>query len=342
MINKLKNKKTGAAMVEFAIMLPVLIVLTIGSIYLSISYAQKSVINGFTFLEARAASVRKDYKDIAKAAKAYYVKQAGKKQKWIENSKSTVTLNDKDIKIVTEMNTLKFDILINSIAAISGNKPDKNKKISTVVVLPYEYVSRNNKTDRPKTHTTVDYETRPLGSEPFEKILNSNDVLKELLKDNLLKPVVDPKSDNGDTDTPQNDQYINDGILSSDPTRNMRKVNGIYDYWGLDYPGNKAKDSQNSFSEKPLQRGILRLNSLDFLKNTGENIKLIETASDITSVALALSEATPVGAAINRALGPIKKIGEVALPPAQNFLTNFANAAEVNNNRMFNNSKATK
>lgn len=342
MFKNIKRKTTGAAMVEFAIMLPVLIVLTIGSIYLSISYAQKAVVNGFTFLEARGASVRKDYKDIAKAAKDYYLKQAGKKQKWIENSKSTVTLKDNNIIVTNELSTLKFDILINSIALISGNKPDKNKKISTTVVLPYEYISRNNKTDRPKTYTTVDYETRPFGSEPFEKLLNSNQVVKEILKDNILKPVVDPKTDNNDADNPQNDQHVNDGILSADPTRNMRKVNEIYDYWGLDYPGNKAKDSQNTFSEKPLERGILKLNSLDFLHDTGENIKLIETASDITSVALALSEATPVGAAINKALEPIKKIGEVALPPAQNFLTNFANVAEVNNNRMFSNSKPIK
>jgi len=342
MVSKLKNRKTGAAMLEFAVMLPVLVVLTIGGIYLSISYAQKSIINGFTFLEVRSASVRKDYKDIAKAAKEYYLKQAGKKQKWIENSKSTIVLDNKDIKIINEMSTLKFDILINSIALISGNKPDRNKKISTVAILPYEYISRNNKTDRPKTYTTVDYETRPFGSEPFEKLLNSNNVLKEILKNNLLKSVVDPKSDNGDTDNPQNDQYVNDGILSCDRTRNMRKVNEIYDYWGLDYPGNKSKHSQNTYSEEPLKRGILNLNSLDFLKNTGENIKIIETASDITSVALTFSEATPVGAAINKALEPIKKIGEVALPPAQNFLTNFANAVEINNNRMFNNSKATK
>jgi len=133
MINMIKNKKTGAALVEFAIMLPVLVVLTIGSIYISISYAQKSVVNGFTFLEARGASVRKDYKDIARAAKDYYLKQAGKKQKWIENSRSTVTLSDNNIIVTNELDTLKFDILINSIAAISGNKPDKNKKISTII-----------------------------------------------------------------------------------------------------------------------------------------------------------------------------------------------------------------
>ena len=71
MLKKLKElikDEKGNSLVEFALVLPMLLVLTVGGVYLSVSFSHKSIMNGVSFMQARAASVRQNHGDIAKEA----------------------------------------------------------------------------------------------------------------------------------------------------------------------------------------------------------------------------------------------------------------------------------
>ena len=59
--NRLKSlllEELGQGLVEFALVLPILLLLTLGTVLLTLSYIQKARMNGLAYMSARVASVR--------------------------------------------------------------------------------------------------------------------------------------------------------------------------------------------------------------------------------------------------------------------------------------------
>ncbi len=334
-LKKLIAEEEGSSMVEFAFVLPMLVVLTLGGVYLSVSFSQKSIMNGLAFMETRAAVVRMDHKSIAKIAEEKYHKSARGGQNWLKSTTSEVFDNADNVRTVVVKQQMNIDVLANCLNILGGNKPNGRteiKKIKSFMILPIEYVpqSKKGKSDRPNTSTTVDYNTTPVGGD----FVNANllDKLPVSLKKmfTIGTVMVDPrKSTTGDSSV----HRVN-GIISADKNRNMETVNAVYSYWGLDHNYN-PNAVQGRFEESPISRGVSDLtspNTLRFLQLTADNVKAIEAGATIAQVA---SSFTAIGPALDGFLGPMKKIGGEVLPQVQNMAEDFAVLAENNNNTMF-------
>jgi hypothetical protein len=326
-INTILQEEEGSSMVEFAIVLPVLIVLTIGSIYLSVGFTQKSIMNGLAFMETRAASVRQQHSMIAEHAVKNYMKSTEGQQKWLEEAKSEIKVDIKtnDLTVIVTKDAMNTEILSNALNIIGGRKPDGKteiKKVKSAMVLPIEYITLAKRSDRPFTSTTVNYETSPIGGDFIGKHLL--DKLPKSVSDMIIpNSLVDPKKDNGSDIGQIHDSKRADGILGSDSTRNSERLNKAYDYWGLDKIGN---------SEKPKSLSIKKINTVGFLQVTAENIAIIESGANLAQVAAKFSTFGPI---VEVALKPIQSVGAVVLPTVEKVGTNFAEIAETNNNRMF-------
>ena len=328
MVNKEKLKKliadeSGNSMVEFTLVLPLLIVLTLGGVYLSVSFSQKAVMNGLTFLEVRAGSVRKNYGEVDKLAKDIWKKDkdglgtgiGDTAENWLD--KTTVKMDvsaDKHqmaMRVELSKEPLNLDMLTNALSLLGGNKPTGNQKIrqiKTSMTIPYEFNERKGsgyKTDRPETYTVVDYETKY----SYEKAIDSAlDVLppepKELITKALFDKLVDPKKKVGVNDSEQAD-----GVLSTDPKRNMEKIKAVYKKWGLEYTENSQISSGSP--EKPLypKNKILYPESIKFLEDTGDYIKIIEGGGTLLSVLnkLNASPVSPFLTGVKKVLGPSSK-----------------------------------
>lgn len=330
----LLNEEEGSSMVEFAIVFPVLIVLTIGSIYLSVGFTQKSIMNGLAFMETRAASVRQQHNMIAEHAVRNYMKSTEGQQKWLEEAKSEVKINNQtnDLTVLVTKDAMNTELLSNALNVIGGRKPDGKteiKKVKSAMVLPIEYITLAKRSDRPNTRTTVNYETYPIGAKFFEEGLLSK--LPDSIKGMIIpETLVDPKKDDN---ADGNDNNVNanrraDWIIGSDPTHNMERVNKFYTRWGL---------SKTSSSEKPLSismdnLGLKTIDKLYFLQATGEYIKVIESGANLTQIA---AKFTPLGKAVDIMMKPIQSVGAVVLPVVENTGTKIADVAEINNNRIF-------
>ena len=58
-LKQLLQEQDGQGLVEFALVLPILLLLTLGTILLTLSYIQKARMNGLAFMSARVAIVRR-------------------------------------------------------------------------------------------------------------------------------------------------------------------------------------------------------------------------------------------------------------------------------------------
>lgn len=323
-INKIVKDEDGSSMVEFALVLPLLIVLTLGGVYLSVSFGQKSIMNGLAFMETRAASVRKEHSDIAKHAVDNYIRDTAGKQKWVEGTKSEIfDSGQNDIKIVVSKDAMNLDILANSLSILGGKKPDGHadiKKIKSFMVLPVEYIAKAKGSDRPITSTVVHYETNPIGGDFLETGLFSKvPQIKSLLG---LQSMVDPRDDTpGTHSTRRADQ-----ILGADKTNNMESVKKLYLRWGLD-----PNYNPNIGHPEEAPEGGLSIDSLNLLRVTGENIKLLEVGAAGCQYLIK----TTVGPVVDTVLAPVKSVGAAVLPKVATVGDKFADLTEKNNNRLF-------
>ncbi len=332
-IKNILSDEDGNSMIEFALVLPLLILLTVGTVFLSINFAQKSILNGLAFMETRAASVRQQHTKIAEHAVQNYRKQTDGHQKWIEKAKSEIKEDNSsgDLTIIVSKDAENTEMLSNVINMIGGNKPNGKteiKKIKSAMTLPIEYIVFSKRSDRPFTSTTIDYETKPVGGDFIDK--NLLDKLPESVRKLIIpKSLVDPKKDIGSPDDGQvHDSKRADRVLSANAMENMERLNKSYAYWGLD---------RLSRSEAPENITIDNLsaktvNTLGFMKASGEYISVIENGTDVLKLATQLSG---FGYAIETILQPIQAVGAVGLPIVEKVGTKFAETAEINNNRMF-------
>ena len=167
-LKDLIKDEEGNSLMEFALVFPLLILLTLGNIYLSISFTQKADMNGIAFLQARALSVHSprlapSSDEIKNGIQTSYIEKSG--HNWVEKVKSDYSYSDKDVKVSLIKEPMRIDLLANAISILGGSKPqsgDKITQIKTVMSLPTEYTSGDG--DRPLTSTTVDYKTYPVGA----------------------------------------------------------------------------------------------------------------------------------------------------------------------------------
>lgn len=332
---KFFSDEEGSAMVEFALVLPLLIVLTIGSIYLSISFAQKSVMNGLTFSEIRAASVRQQHTGIAKHTVDNYLKRTEGNQKWLDETTSEIKADNKEkqLTIIVTKDALNIEILSNALNILGGRKPDGKteiRKIKSAMVLPIEYITLAGRSDRPNTRTTVNYEASIAGADFLNRVLFANmpDSIKEMI---LPKSLVDPKTpEPGEIGMPINGNRRADLILGADPTYNMRRLNKLLDKkWGLDPISSSEAPTPFTFSDISKDTA----DHLRLLEISAERIALIKAGANLLQVVSKLS----FGPAVGQALPAIANVVSQGADIVQRNGDKIAGQVEDNNNKMFNN-----
>lgn len=152
---RLLREEAGQGLVEFALVLPILLLLTLGTILLTLSYIQKARMNGLAFMSARVAAVRRPDFDASDFTLKKYAEHSG--QNWLNQVTASVPATDFD-KVAVQLSKPgeRLDVLAN---LISGQA---NQPLDLVVQmqLPREY---NGGTLRPATFTQVDYRYNPHG-----------------------------------------------------------------------------------------------------------------------------------------------------------------------------------
>lgn len=329
----------GSSMIEFALVLPLLIVLTIGSLYLSVGFTQKSIMNGLAFMETRASSVRQQHNYIAEHAVRNYLKSTEGKQKWIEEAKSDIKVDSRtnNLTVIVSKDALNTEILTNALNVLGGNKPDGKpeiKKIKSAMVLPIEYITLAGRSDRPNTSTTVKYQTELIGANFINDGLFSKlpESVNEMIKKAMPKSLVDEKSDYSAVGG-EHQTRILDGILSADPTRNGVKLNKTYEYWGLELENNHKSEAPNVLKPADIF-DVSKVNTLGFMKITADNISYIKTGATLAQLVAKFS----FGPAVQGALSGIQAVapgGVKALDLVRNTGTKFAATTERVNKAMF-------
>jgi hypothetical protein len=309
-LKNLISEEQGNSTVEFALVLPMLIVLTVGGIYLSVSFGQKAVMNGVNFMEVRAGSVHANPPETARKAMDLYLAQAENKQRWLERAevlpqpvygKANNGMTDFRVSLAKE--GMKIDLLLNSLRFLSGKKPELGfSKITSTMTLPIEYVTHKTASgsvsDHSETYSVVDYETKTGLDEFMDKLLldKLSGEMGDKVRETLFQKLVDPKKINGIHDSKQADR-----VVGTNPQYNMNNVKKAYGYWGLEfeYPA-KAKNS-----EQPKPGGF---NSLFFLQKSGEHAHAIKNGAALAGIALSMTGALAGAEAV---LGPMSKAAEV-------------------------------
>ena len=170
-MNKRRARERGQAMIEFAIVLPILIVLTLGGIYLTLSYLHKLRMNGLAFMSARVAAVRSTDFEAADFVKKRY--QQLSQQKWVNQIESTAsTPTSEQARITLEKPAERLDLLANAMDILSGGGNQKPTVLYAQATLPREYWTLGSEA-RPRTRTLVDYRYQLRGSLPWLNLLDA-------------------------------------------------------------------------------------------------------------------------------------------------------------------------
>ena len=320
---------------EFALVFPLLILLTLGNIYLSISFTQKADMNGINFLQARALSVHSPMlapspKEIRERIQESYMEKSG--HGWVKKVESSMYHTDngsrRDVRVALEKEPMRIDLLTNAISILGGVKPesgDKITKIKTVMYLPLEYTSGGG-SDRPFTSTSVDYKTFPAGGETLSNFLDKQlfsfmpDSLSNLVGKKLFNSFVDDSSDYD-----EHGSHSKNGIIGTDPKRNMKKVDEFYKTWGLETNTDSNLISLSS-SEEPIG------GKLNFLERTAQFIEVIEATGYATDIAL--NFVPGLGQVLKPILEALQSAGPL-LVVVEKAGTGVSNQVERNNNSLF-------
>lgn len=155
-MRRLKSQR-GQGLLEFSLVLPILLLLTLGTILLTLSYIQKARMNGLAFMSARVAVVRRANFDAAGFTLKKYAERSG--QNWLGELTPSVPVTDRDIAAVSLSKPgERLDVLAN---LISGQPNSQPLDLIVQMQLPREY--QGSDTLRPATFTQVDYHYKPHG-----------------------------------------------------------------------------------------------------------------------------------------------------------------------------------
>lgn len=151
---------------EFALVLPLLVVLTIGSIYLTMSYVQKSRLNAISFMSARSAAVYNENLTMTRFIQEKYRDKT--QQMWVDKVRIEQPSSDDENRRYVTVRLVKpgerLDILANAIDILSGGGQYNPQDTVSQMRLSKEYFYRAGKDEfRPRTYSVVNYryEMRP-------------------------------------------------------------------------------------------------------------------------------------------------------------------------------------
>ena len=188
---------------EFALVLPILLLLTLGTILLTLSYIQKARMNGLAYMSARVAAVRRPDFDASAFTLKKYAERSG--QNWLSEVTATApAAGAGKVGISLRKPGERLDVLANM---ISGQPTTQPLDLIVQMQLPQEYgESMISHSARPQTFTEVDYQYKPrLLGELIDKLPNG-----------MLDATQMADRMNGSTDE-------RDSILSLDPPNKRLK-----------------------------------------------------------------------------------------------------------------------
>ena len=292
-LKMLKNQK-GQSMIEFALVLPILIVLTVGGVFFIMSFTHKSIMNGVSFMAARSASVRNN-SNVPEWVKEKYIENTN--SKWLEKATVNSEFKQDSVNVTLTKEAENLEFLSNALSILGHGSKNDPSKIVTSMTLPVEYFVEDG-TPRPLTRKTVDYEFK-YKYDLLEAIL-SNAVTHTIINTDQM---ADKKDEPGDTNDTNKDQF-----LSLDPLNiNIKEV---YKDWGMKY------DSLSPYPELEEHGGYL-----NNLKTISDNFKLLQTGTDVIQTILTLYG----GDVLNQLL---KIFGTAAGNTAEGIMTKLSGAAD--------------
>ncbi len=162
----LLKEEQGQGIVEFAVVLPILLLLTLGTVMLTLSYMQKAQMNGLAFQAARVAAVRRnpDF-DAAKYTLEQYKQRSG--QVWIDTITARSEERDNGTQVRLTKPAQRLDVLANLISGQPGS--DQPRELGAQMHLRREI--RDSGSERPQTYSEVSYRYQASGVLPWLKLL---------------------------------------------------------------------------------------------------------------------------------------------------------------------------
>ncbi len=156
-LRRLVREESGQGLVEFAVVLPILLLLTVGTILLTLSYIQKARMNGLAFMSARVAAVRRSNVDAASYTIQQYRQRTG--QNWLQEVSSQPQQAGPDqVVIRLRKPGERVDVFAN---LVSGQPNQQPLDLVVQMQLPKEYSEKGSL--RPQTYTEVNYQYQPVG-----------------------------------------------------------------------------------------------------------------------------------------------------------------------------------
>lgn len=245
-LRRLFQEQSGQGLVEFAIVLPILLLLTVGTILLTLSYIQKARMNGLAYMSARVAAVRRPNVD-APAFTLQKYKEVSR-QNWVDQVKSSQQNQSDRVVVRLQKPGERLDALAN---LISGQPSQQPMDLIVQMQLPLE-TTRSGELRR-RTYSEVDYtyQDRGLGS--------------------LIKAIPDALIDDTQMADPMSGSVDNkDQILSLNPPNSQLK-----DFY---------KD--RGWSEALTKNSEPASGDFGSMVKVYDNFKLIESGGTITNILL--------------------------------------------------------
>ncbi|MBF2052390.1 MAG: pilus assembly protein [Candidatus Sericytochromatia bacterium] len=250
---KLLQDEEGQGLVEFAVVLPILLLLTVGTILLTVSYIQKSRMNGLAYMAARATAVRRDSDFSTRETLTQYQTRSG--QNWVSSVRvlPVPDTSERQVSVLLAKPGERLDLLAN---LVSGQPPaDRPQDLQVRMSLNPEYPASGPR--RPQTASEVDYRYQTRGELPWNKL---PDFITGLLVDTTQ--MADPVS---------SDLAERDKALSLEPPNKSLKDFYKTINWGDQaYQNNSEKEAE----------GFARMQTIH------DNFKQIESGGSILDLIL--------------------------------------------------------
>lgn len=269
---QLVDDEDGQAMLEFALVLPLLLLFTIGTIFITLSFMHKSRMNALAFTSARAASVRPADFDSNQFVIDKYEERSG--QRWLSEVRAEkLPVQNDEVGVKMSKPGERLDILVN---LVSGSS---NKQVRNLVVqmrLPQEYP--DSSPARTQTFSEIDYRASYLPT----STLSAKIKLIDALVPNSL---------------------FNTDSMADDPTGGSSNLGERDDKVGIDPPNTNLKafyddidwDAYRTHDESPT--GTLRTQ-----QRIGDNFKKLEAGGTVLDL---IADLTPIASVIKGVFGDV-------------------------------------
>lgn len=174
--------EAGQGMAEFALVLPLLALLTFGTLEVAIFLQQQSTLNAAAFLATRAASVVGNQMGPTREAADTFAQSAG--MDWLKTAvggmkqKNTATTSQFSMES-------KTDRLTGLVSALSGGKVEALDTLSAQATLPLEYNAKKHGqrsiTGKPQTYSMMAYDSKYAPPAVLAKASQSLETLRGML-----------------------------------------------------------------------------------------------------------------------------------------------------------------